>query len=231
MTPWHRETPPSVLAALEHIRQLGDGRPTPVRTRGKDYSRDEIEVLGEHLAGLLRDGHQSLQDPWPTADLPRWSSPWKSSLYSDERLLDRTAAVYSAALKIYQGMVEHWFLPFSGRLRMYRLMPVRLEGLLTKREIGGEEWRGLDWRPVILPADQDSHVDFGLGGPSEKLPGVERHFEEQREAFVRLRNGDPDDGVLFHMGSSALDFSSARPATELAHKWLTGELRDLGWVD
>ena len=229
--PWHRETPPSVLAALEHIRQLGDGRPTPVRTRGKDYSRDEIEVLGEHLAGLLRDGHQSLQDPWLTADLPRSSSPWKWSLYSDECLLHRTAAVYSAALKIYQGMVEHWFLPFSGRLRMYRLMPVRLEGLLTKWEIGGEARTGLSWRPVILPSDQNSHVDFGLGGPGERLPGVERHFEEQREAFIRLRSGDPDTVVLFYSGLGGLDFASNRPATDLAHEWLTRELEDLGWVD
>ena len=229
--PWRRETQPSVPGVLEYIRQLGDDPRTTVRIRGKLYSWDEVEAVREHLSDLLRDGHDSLHDPWPTADLPRSSSSRKSSLYSDEQLLDRTAAVYATALKIYQVMVSHWFQPFSGRLRMYRLMPVKLEGLLTKREIGGEEWPGLSWRPVILPTDQDSHVDFGLGGPSEKLPGVERHFEEQREAFVRLRNGDPDDGVLFHMGSSALDFSSARPATELAHKWLTGELRDLGWVD
>ena len=220
-----------MLAALEHIRQLGDGRPTPVRTRGKDYSRDEIEVLGEYLAGLLRDGHQSLQDPWPTADLPRSSSQWGWLLYSDERLLDRTAAVYSAALKIYQGMVEHWFLPFSGRLRMYRLMPVRLEGLLTKREVGREARPGLSWRPVILPADQDSHVDFGLGRPGERLPGVERHFEEQREAFIRLRSGDPDTVVLFYTGSGGVDLTSNRPATNLAHEWLTSELKDLGWAD
>ena len=228
--PWCRETQPSVPGVLEYIRQLADDPRTTVRTGSKLYSWNEIKTVRDHLSGLLQDGHDTLHDPWPAANLPRSSSSWIWSLYSDEQLLDRTAAVYSAALKIYQTMVEHWFQPFSERLPIYRLMPVRLEGLLTKREVGGEEWPGLSWRPVILPAGQDSHVDFGLGEQGERLPGTECYFEEQRQAFTRLRNGDPDTVVLFYTGSSALDLVSKRPATDLAHAWLTGELKDLGWA-
>ena len=116
-------------------------------------------------------------------------------------------------------------------MRLYRLLPIRLEGLLTKREIGGVVWPNLSWRPVILPRGQESYVDFGLGEWGDRLPGIEQHFEEQREAFLQLRSGDPDNGVLFHSGTAAHILSSNRPATELAHDWITKELRDLGWVD
>ena len=228
---WRRETRPCILAVLEYIRQLPDDPRTTVYAGGKRYSWAEIEAVRDHLSGLLQDGHDSLHDPWPTADLPRSSSSRRWSLYSDERLLDRAAAVHAAALKIYRAMVECWFQAFSEQMRLYRLLPVRLEGLLTKREIGGVVWPNLSWRPVILPRGQESYVDFGLGKWGDRLPGIEQHSEEQREAFVQFRSGDPDNGVLFHSGTSARILSSNRPATELAHDWITGELRDLGWVD
>ena len=230
-SPWRRETRPSISAVLEYIQQLPEDPRTTVYAGGKRYSWAEIEAVRNHLSGLIQDGHVSLHDPWPTADLPRSSSSRTWSPYSDERLLDRAAAVHAAALKIYQAMVECWFQPFSEQMRLYRLLPVRLEGLLTKREIGGVVWPSLSWRPVILPRGQESHVDFDLGEWGDWLPGIEQHFEEQREAFLQLRSGDPDSGVLFHSGTSAHNFSSDRPATELAHDWITEELRDLGWVD
>ena len=128
-------------------------------------------------------------------------------------------------------MVEHWLRPFSGRLRLYRLLPVRLEGLLTKHEIGEMVSPGLSWWPIILPKGADSHVDFDLGEPNDEGPDIGRYFEEQREAFGRLRSGDPDDAGLFYVGPSALDDHSDCPATELAHGWLIDELQNLGWID
>ena len=128
-------------------------------------------------------------------------------------------------------MVKRWFQPFSGRLRLYRLLPVRLEGSLTKHASDGGIWPGLSWRPIILPGGQESHVVFELGEPDDERPDIGRYFEEQREAFRRLRNGDPDDVGLFCVGPSALDVSSDCPATELAHRWLLDELEDMGWVD
>ena len=220
----------SILAVLEYIRQLPDDSRTAVAGHNRVYSWDQIVAVREHLLGLLQGGNEELRDPWPAADLPRTPSRgWPP--YSDEQLLARTSAVYSAALRIYQEMVEHWLQPFSGRLRLYRLMPVRLEGLLTKHEIGEMVSPGLSWWPIILPNGQDSHVDFNLGGPNDEGSDIGRYFEEQREAFGRLMSGDPDDAGLFYVGPSALDYHSDCPATELAHGWLIDELQNLGWID
>ena len=220
----------SILEVLEYIRQLPDDPRTAIVGRNKVFSWEEIVAVREHLAGLSQEGHEQLRDPWPSADLPSSSaSGW--SEYSDEQLLARTTAVYAAAVRIYQEMVERWFQPFSGRLLLYRLLPVRLEGLLTKHEIDGVVLSGLSWRPIVLPQEQESNVDFEFGESDDERLDIERYFEEQREAFGRLRNGDPDAVGLFCVGPSALDVLSDCPATELAHKWLLDELQELDWVD
>ena len=220
----------SIPAVLEYIGGLPEDSRTAVVGRNKVFSWDEIAAVRERLSVLSRGGHEQLRDPWPAADLPRSPSPgWPP--YIDDQLLARTSAVYAAALGIYQEMVERWFQPFSGRLRLYRLLPVRLEGSLTKHEIDGGIWPGLSWRPIILPGGQESHVDFELGESDDERPDVGRYFEEQREAFGRLRGGHPDNVGLFCVGPSALDVLSDCPATELAHEWLVDELKDLGWVD
>ena len=228
--PWRRESRPSIAAVFERIRQLPDDHRTTLRTGNRVYTWNEIEIVRDHLRDLERHGNDILHDPWPTADLPR-ARGFRRSQYSDQRLLERTTAIYSAALKIYQRMVECWFRSFSARLSLYRLLPVRFEGLVTRRTIGDTEWPGLWWRPIILPRGQDSDVDFHFGQADEQLLDIESHFEEQRDAYVRLREGNADDGVIFYSGGSALDLISSRPATDLAHRWLADELKDLRWVE
>ncbi len=214
----------SVPALLEYIGQLPEDSRTAVVGQNRVHSWDEIIAVRDYLSGLARRGHERLRDPWPAADMPRSPSPgWPP--YSDDQMLARTSAVYTAALRIYQEVVERWLQPFSGRLRLHRLLPVRLEGSLTKHEIDGRIWPGLSWRPIILPAGQKSHVGFELGESDNERLDIGRYFETQREAFGRLRNGDPDDAGLFCVGPSALDVSTESPATELAHEWLVDELK------
>ena len=229
-SPWSPERKPSIASVLEYIQQIPDDPRTTVSLGEKLYTWHDIDAVRNYLSGLAQDGHATLDDPWPVADLSGPSSSSGLSRFSDERLACRTTAVYDAALKIYQAMVEHWFQPFLARLRMYRLLPVRIEGLLTKREDGRIMVPALTWRPTILPMGQESHADFGLVAMQDRVSDYERDFEEQREAFVRMRRGSPD-GVLFQFSSARIDVLSPRSATELAHDWLTEEMRILGWVD
>ena len=229
-SPWSPERKPSIASVLEYIQQIPDDPRTTVSLGEKLYTWHDIDAVRNYLSGLAQDGHATLDDPWPVADLSGPSSSSGLSRFSDERLASRTTAVYDAALKIYQAMVAHWFQPFLARLRMYRLLPVRIEGLLTKREDGWIMVPALTWRPTILPMGQESHADFGLVAMQDRVSDYERDFEEQREAFVRMRRGSPD-GVLFQFSSARIDVLSPRSATELAHDWLTEEMRILGWVD
>ena len=83
------------------------------------------------------------------------------TFYSDDRLLERTTAVYSAALQLYMEMVDRWFAGFRNRLRFGRLFPVRLEGRVTKSH--QPYWKGapsLSWCAKALPTGETSRVDL-----------------------------------------------------------------------
>ena len=62
---------------------------------------------------MLQRGEEEMYEPWPIADLPS-SSPSIWPRYSDQRLLDRTTEIYSAALRIYEAMTNSWFGSFTG---------------------------------------------------------------------------------------------------------------------
>lgn len=194
------------------------------------YSWDEIILVRDHLEGMLQRGEEMLFEPWPAADLPL-SSPSVWSRYSDERLLDRVTEIYSAALRIYEAMVNSWFSSFTD-LRMASLLPVRIEGTLT---IHDERYDvpmpSLSWYPTILPTGEDSCVAFQFGPSNASQIEADRYFEDQGLEFARLRGGDSERSPLFYVGFSMLEDRSSRPATELAHQWLAEDLKRLGWLD
>ena len=197
---------------------------------GGQYSWDEVTLVRGHLEDMLQRGKEEMFEPWPIADLPL-SSPSIWSRYSDQRLLERTSAIYSAALRIYEAMVNSWFGSFAG-LRLSSLLPVRIEGTLT---IYDERYDApipsLSWYPMILPTGEDSCIAFQLGPTNVSWHDTEHYFEDQRSAFARLRGGDPERVRVFYVGFSMLEDSSSRTATELAHKWLAEDLQRLGWLD
>ena len=186
---------------------------------GKRFSRREIEIVRLRLRELVRHGEQRLFDPWGPSDSQE-----------DCHLLERTEAIYLGALEIYQSVVECWFAPFSDRLQLYRLLPVRLEGRLS--ETSDREPRGqafLSWHPMVLPSDEKTDVAFELGCWDSSSEGFEERFRLQREALARYRSVDVRSVAVFQT-STLIDRGIDRPATELAYEWLSGELRRLGWV-
>ena len=217
-----------VLDKVNTLLSYGTSLLFPIGRR--QYSWDAMIVVRDHLDDLLQRSEEELFEPWPAADLPL-SSPSIWSRYSDERLLDRVAKIYSAALRIYEAMVNSWFSSFTG-LRLSSLLPVQIEGTLT---IHDERYDvpmpRLSWYPTILPTGEESCVAFQLGPINASQDDADRYFEDQGSAFARLRGGNPERAPLFYTFFSMLEDSSSRPATELAHQWLAEDLKQLGWLD
>lgn len=221
------EGPIQASAVLERIQRLPNDPRTTLGTLGGVYVWDEIEIVRDYLSRLCAGGRDTISDPWPTSDL-QFSSSSVWSRFSDQRLLERTAAIYSGALRIYQATVEQWFAPFVDRLRLYRLLPVRLEGSLERLPRRGMEIPWLDWEPVILQSNEPSYVSFVFGARNNERWQSDDFFATQKDAFASLRQGDSERLALFRR-SSALDVD-ARPATKLAYEWLHDELRGFSWV-
>ena len=217
-----------VLDKINALLPYGTSLLFPIGRR--QYSWDEMILIRDYLDDLLQRGEEELFEPWPTADLPS-SSPSICPRYSDERLLQRITQVYSAALRIYEAMVNSWFGSFTG-LRLASLLPVRIEGTLTVHDEQRDvPMPSLSWYPMILPTDEDSSVAFQLGPTDPSQHATDRYFEDQGSAFARLRGGNPERAHLFYIFFSMLEDSSSRPATELAHEWLAEDLKRLGWLD
>ena len=202
----------------------------PFGTRA--FSAKDVRLVEHHLSALAEDGKAVIADPWPSPDqLKSSGSVWR--FYSEQRLLERTKAVYVGALRIYENMVNQWFKAFGSRLRLNRLLPVILEGRLTlpPRQDTDNRWSGpvIDWRPRCLPLDAKSTVDFELGPRWESRDNFKHYWREAESELRRLRPGDGEVDDLFPI-CSILSVFGSRPATKLAHEWLTDELRELGWA-
>ena len=237
------QTELDVQGVLKHIASLSLDNDTSIRLKGISYSISEINAVENHLKGLLAKEETVIADPWPQRNMPRISGPlWK--FYSDQQLLARTQAVFSAALRIYAEVVGSWYERFAPRLRLFSLMPARLEGRLEipLREsppttepkmmlsLGYSEPK-LSWHPRILPLGEQSEALFEIGTPTDDERDDEQYFSEESGAFARLRGQGSIDSRLFRV-SSLFDVHivlGPRPATTMACKWLVAELRELKW--
>ena len=202
---------------------------------GRDYRPRDLEILVKHVSELTEHGVQEITNPWPSVDLPLGSGLiWNS--YSDERLLERTKEIYSAALRIYSTIVERWFPLFSNRLRLYRILPVRLEGWLAPQALKTPAGGGfpLDWCFRILPLGRPNEVAFKLRretGNVSHVPfsGSDDLYEQEALAFDTYRPGLPGGFNMTTTSSSLLGLLHPYPATQLAHSWLRSDLKELGW--
>ena len=219
---------------LEFIRSLKPDT-TVVSSRGRDYRSRDLEIIARHLSAMVMQGESEIANPWASADLPIVSgSIW--NLYSDERLLERTRAIYSAALRTYISIVERWFLRFSRRLAFYRILPVRLEGRIrpSSRETSRNRGPALDWYVRILPEVQQNEVLFELDGGLTYMSSGEFFdkddlYEEEKSAFEALRPNLPGAFSMTLTRSGLSELVNPYPATELAHNWLRRDLKELGW--
>ena len=95
------------------------------------YLNRHIRIIRQHLTDMANDSEITISDPWPHADQLKTQRHWVCEGYTPQRLLERTTAVYAAALRIYEAMVRKWFEAFGTRLSLYSCWPAKLEGRLT----------------------------------------------------------------------------------------------------
>ena len=97
----------------------------------------ELELFRERVSELSRDGTDILVDPWPGPD-KEWP-PGRSwgmwfEIYTEERLVQRTNAMFNGALRIYNHIVERWLPAFNKRNQMSYTLPFRMRGELRLLE-------------------------------------------------------------------------------------------------
>ncbi len=194
------------------------------------YTVKELNVVRNTLPDLPRNEDGTVSDLWPGPDKPwpagRTSVLWHE-LYTDGQLLERTKAIFDAAMRIYNDIVERWFPSFNIRHQMSYMLPLRLEGILKLKCTPWRRERGdaaLVWWPRLVNSGAESGVFFELGSWDRDIDaGTRERMQAAKEEFVLNRGS-------FRQVFQALPGNDSRPGTELAHKWLTEDLRNLRWV-
>ena len=205
---------------LEITTRLGEGL---------SLLEDQLRHMDAYIKGLLAEGKETIREPWPSEDKAR-SSGWVHQGYSSPQLLARATAVYTAALYIYKEIVDCWFAPFRHRLRLYQLLPVKIEGILAQIAMGPT----LDYRTYSLAYSIHSFAEFEIQGQDindrYSHANLENYWREETERLSKLR--PHVSGRLSPMrGSSVLRIFGRRPATGLAYQWLNRELEGIGWSE
>ena len=193
------------------------------------FTGPELELFKERLSDLCGNGIDFLQDPWPTPDKewpPGRSGGMSFEIYTEERLVERTNAVFNGALRIYNHIVERWLPAFTKRNQMRYTPPFRMRGVLRLLEASSPN----KWNEAVLTywnewADDtaDSGVFIEMG-PKERTTDddTRKRIQAAQEKFI-------EQGKPYYSGWEVLHGYEPKPATTLAHKWLTSDLNALHW--
>ena len=118
------------------ITSPGRGPKDRIAIGWRSYTLTEMELIRDKLLELSQVMGDSLTEPWPGEDKPwpegRTSVLW-FELYTQERLIERTNAIFEGALRVYNDIVDRWLPAFNKRHQMSYMLPLRLEGLLSLR--------------------------------------------------------------------------------------------------
>ena len=196
---------------------------------GHSYTVEELKLVRNRLSELSLDGRDTIPELWPGPDKV-WpegkTSVWWYDLYTEGQLLERTKAIFGGALSIYNDIVERWFPTFNKRHQLSYMLPLRLEGILSRRSTPDKRG-GFDdtlmWWPRLANSNADSGVFFELGSDDEVLGADTREKLETAKDEFLLNRGS------FSRTSQILPGNDPRPATKLAHGWLAADLRELRW--
>ena len=215
------QTPNEVIDIIEKQLSRYGGDPRASVTFGyREYSFTipELELFRERVSDLSRNGTDILVDPWPGPD-KEWPAGrdgiiW-SEIYSEERLVQRTNAIFNAALRIYNDIVDRWFPAFNKRTQMSHVLPFRMRG-----EIRFHEWQeqGQQREASLIYWTEQADGEAGSGVFIELEPKEKTTDDESAEQRTPR-----------YSGWRVLPGYEHRPATKLAHEWLTHDLNALHW--
>jgi len=187
--------------------------------RGRDFPLQPVR-------NALAQGEAELVCPYPDRDEPTGGWIWTG--FSPDRILQRTVAVYSAALAIYSELVNTYFIRMKSRLNTAQLLPARLVGSLEVQPLPERLAR----RPVLhyylepLPQSDHTEVVIALDGPT---PAWEKIGDLQ--ALARTRRPETGAWAQFSLRSTVLDVFGPTPALSKAWEWLAEDLSAVGWLE
>ena len=198
---------------------------------GYSFTVPDLELFRERVSELARNGTDILVDPWPSPD-KEWSpgkrrGMWFES-YTEERLLQRTNAIFNGALRIYNLIVERWLPAFKKRNQMRYVLPFRMSGELRLLEASKPNDRN---EAVLIHWNEwaDDTVDSGV---FIEMGRKERTIDDDtRKRIQAAQEKLIEQGTPFYSGWGVLHGNEPRPATTLAHEWLTNDLQELHWAE
>ena len=193
------------------------------------FTVPELELFQERVSKLSRDGTDILVDPWPGQD-KEWPDGSNGGMwfeiYTEERLVERTNAVFNGALRIYNHIVERWLPAFNKRNQMRYALPFRMRGELRLLEASSPNERNKadltywnEWADDTVASGV--FIELGTKGRTTN--------EDTRKKIQAAQDELIKQGSSSYSGFRALPGYEPRPATKLAHEWLTNDLNALHW--
>ena len=228
------DTPTDVIDYLDKwIRELnGDPRGSVTFGRsGYSFTVPDLELFRERVSELSRNGTDILVDLWPPPD-KEWSPGRRGGMwferYTEERLLQRTNAIFNGALRIYNLIAERWLPAFNRRNQMRYMLPFRMCGELRLPEAGNSNDRNAAtltyWDEWAADA-ADSGIFIELGRKEKTSDDdIRKRIQAAQDKFI-------EEGKPYYSGWQVLHGNKPRPATTLAHEWLTSDLRAIHWAE
>jgi hypothetical protein len=204
------------------VNATWQGAGTTIESADVRWLHDQLELETGEL----------LEPPWPTADRPHaarkagrtWAWAWES--YSPELTLTIATGVLRDALAGYRELVELNFPNFGAALGLHSVLPVRVDGLVARFD-------GDTQRPqveMVVELIQDPSLG-AQSIPPVNLQLVTDRADESLYEFGQARRRTPRSTFGPRMVENLpLDLHAARPATNLAYRWLARDLKAVGWL-
>lgn len=225
----HRPIDPAqVLEALPTADSVPPDEPLVLLGQRKLWMRgDSVQHVIAAVARAQEGGLQLVR-PWQVPDNFGSSSGWTDDLYRPETAASFLRDVRSAALEIYECLVREWFGEMAGFLATFASLPMLNRCIYSPRrgsDCGATMWAS--WLP--LPVGSSSRIVLAI---SDELPGL--RFEDARDEWAegwRAAGRQPPPFTKAFSSSHGVvhGLFSDRPATHLAYRWLSDDLRALKW--
>jgi hypothetical protein len=185
--------------------------------------------VGRALRAKLTAGVEELTPPFPGPDL--LPGGWVWSAWGEQRLLERTRAVYAAAIEGYEALTAGQFSSLAPWMQTAVTLPAVLHGYLNPgHPAGGFESRPLiSWWLEALPAGETSRVELKIQNEDRR---EEEHAEFEHHAqTTRTRRPQHSAWLDSTSHSSILDVFTLFSAQELVYHWLWNDLKRIRWVE